>query len=77
VDRQPDRSSRTSGYFLAVAAVFVGLGFWRVYFRPKSECVEGSCASPQSSWITKTALWIAIVLIAINATVDWWAPLFY
>lgn len=65
-------------YFTAVAAAFIGLGFWQVYFRPKPECAEGSyCARPQSSIVAKTVLWIATALIVLALTIDWWAPLFY
>ena len=65
-------------YFAAATLVFVGLGFWQVYFGRKAECVEGSyCARPQSSVITKSALWIATVLVLLALTIDWWAPLFY
>lgn len=61
-----------------VAIVFIGLGFWHVYFRAKPECVDGSyCARPQSSRITRTALWGACVLVLLSITVNWWAPLFY
>lgn len=65
-------------YFAAVAIVFITLGFRHVYFRAKPECAEGSyCARPQSSIITKSALWIATVLIVLALTIDWWAPFFY
>lgn len=61
-----------------IAIVFIGLGFWHVYFRNSPVCVEGSyCARPQSSRITKTALWAATVLVALSLTLNWWAPLFY
>ncbi len=65
-------------YFAAVTLVFIALGFWHVYFRTAPECVDGSyCARPRSSIITKSALWIATVLIALALTIDWWAPYFY
>ena|SRR5438270_291888 len=64
--------------FTAVALVFIGLGFWQVYIRPKRKRADGnSCATPQSSMITKAALWFAIILTIIALTTDWWAPLFY
>lgn len=65
-------------YFVAVALVFIGLAFWHVYLRPRPQCAgESYCAKPASSIVTRTALWIATVLVVIAATVDWWAPLFY
>ena len=65
-------------YFAAVALVFVGLGFRQVYFRPASDCAEGThCRRPRSSMIVKSALWLATLLVAAALTVNWWAPLFY
>lgn len=61
-----------------IAILFIGAGFWHVYFRAKPECVEGSyCARPQSSRITKAALWGASILVLASITVNWWAPLIY
>ncbi|MFN4277569.1 MAG: mercuric transporter MerT family protein [Ferrovibrio sp.] len=65
-------------YVAAVTLSLIGLGFWHVYFRQKSACVEGSyCARPQSAIITKSALWIATALVLLALTINWWAPLFY
>lgn len=65
-------------YFAAVALVFIGLGFRQVYFRAKPACVDGSyCAKPQSSIITKIALWFATVVVLLALTINWWAPYFY
>lgn len=65
-------------YFAVVALAFIGLGFRQVYLKTKPACVEGSyCARPESSVITKTALWLATVLVVLALTINWWAPLFY
>lgn len=65
-------------YFAAVALVFLGLGFYQVYVKPKKACADGSyCARPQSSIITQTALWIGTALVILALTINWWAPLFY
>lgn len=65
-------------YFLMGTAVLLGLGFRRVYLRPKKLCAEGSaCARPVAGRITKAALWIATALALLAATVNFWAPLFY
>mgnify|MGYP003676610557 CR=1 FL=1 len=65
-------------YFAAVTLGFIGLGFWHVYFRAKPECADGSyCAKPKSALVTKSALWIATVLVLLALTVNWWAPLVY
>lgn len=65
-------------YSAVVALAFIGLGFRQVYFKPKPVCVEGSyCARPESAVITKTALWMATVLVILALTINWWAPFFY
>jgi mercuric ion transport protein len=65
-------------YFAAVALVFIGLGFRQVYFKDKPACTDGSyCARPESSLVTKTALWLATILVVLAMTISWWAPLFY
>lgn len=65
-------------YFAGAALVFVGLGFWRVYFRTTPSCDEGDyCANPQSTIVVKSALWLATGLVVLALTIDWWAPLLY
>lgn len=64
--------------FIAIASAFLALGFWHVHFRQTVPCEDGTyCARPEASLIVKSALWLATVLVALSATVDWWAPLFY
>ena len=64
--------------FAAVALVFIGLGFWHFYFRPTPVCVDDSyCVQPESSLITRSALWFATVLVVLALTINWWAPFLY
>lgn len=64
--------------FIAAASVFVAFGFHHVYFRQASACDDGSyCARPAANLIAKSAILFAALLIALSATVDWWAPQFY
>lgn len=64
--------------FAGIALVFIGLGFWQVYFKTKPACDEDSyCAKPQSSIITKSALWLSSVVVVLSLTIDWWAPFLY
>jgi len=61
-----------------MALVFIGLGFRQVYFKDKPACEEGSyCARPQSSVITKSALWVSTVVVTLALTINWWAPFLY
>jgi len=65
-------------WFAAVTMLFLGIGFWQVYCKPKQDCEEGSyCASPKSDRVVKIALWSATLLVALTLTIDYWAPLFY
>lgn len=65
-------------YFAAISLLFIAAGFWQVYVRAKPACAGGSsCARPQITLVTKSALWIATALVLLSLTIGWWAPLFY
>ena len=65
-------------YFATDTVVHTGFGFWHVYFKPKPACEDGTyCGRPESSRLTKTALWLATVLVLLAITINYWAPLFY
>ena len=64
--------------FVGFTMILLGFGFWHVYRKPKVACEEGSyCATETSGRITKSALWLATVLVILALTIDYWAPLFY
>lgn len=63
--------------FVAAALAFLGVGLWRVYWRPKVACAEGSyCARPASNRIAKIGLWTATILVLAAATFPYTARLF-
>ena len=62
--------------FLAVALVFLTIGFVRVYRTPKRACTADSCASPTSNRAAKFGLWAAAILILAAVTFPYAAPLF-
>ena len=65
-------------YFVAVTLALLAGGFWHVYFRANPDCVDASyCARPEAAIITRSALWIASIIVALAMTLQWWAPLFY
>lgn len=65
-------------YFAGIALIFIGLGFWHVYFRSLADCTERtSCARPRSSMLVKAVLWLATFLVIGALTTSWWAPYFY
>ena len=52
--------------FAVVSVGFIGYGFYRVYWKSRQACAEGSyCARPSSSRVTKIGLWTAVVLVII------------
>ena len=64
--------------FATVTFVFLGLGYWQAYRKPKVACEEDTyCATPASDHIVKGALWIATILVLLALSIDFWAPLFY
>jgi len=65
-------------YVLIGTTVLLGIGFWHTYWRPARVCEPGSvCAVPASRRFTKAALWAGAGLVALSASVDLWAPLFW
>jgi len=65
------------GYFIAATLVFLGAGYWYVYFKPKKACEDDSyCASPQSDRVIKVALWVATVLVVLALSVNLIVPFF-
>lgn len=64
-------------YFIAATLVFLGLGFWHVYWKPKKACEDGSyCATSTSDRLIKIALWIATALVALALGVNFVLPFF-
>jgi mercuric ion transport protein len=64
--------------FIAISAAFLAYGFWLVYFKPAPPCEDGSyCAKPETSLLTKLALWFGVVIVLLSATITFWAPFFY
>src|SRR5262245_59934768 len=62
-------------YFIAVAIVCLGYGYWLVYRSPKVVCAEGeACARPFSKWLVRLGLLVATVLIVASIGFDFLAP---
>lgn len=63
-------------YFLTAALVLLGVGFWRVYRRPKAACADGSyCAKPVSDRIAKIGLWTGAILVVAALAFNTVVPL--
>lgn len=62
--------------FIAVALGFLGVGFYRVYLRPRPACAAGeSCARPLPNRIVQASLWLAAILVAAALAFPYAAPL--
>ena len=63
--------------FIGVAVVSLGTGFYLVYRKPKAaDCEPGTfCASPKSDRLTKSALWLSSVLVALAVAFNYLAPI--
>lgn len=63
--------------FATLAVGAIGYGFYLVYRKPKVACEPGTyCASPRSTRVVKTSLWIATVLVIVALGFPRLAPLF-
>jgi mercuric ion transport protein len=62
-------------WFIGAAVLLIGVGFWRVYRRPKAACADDSyCASPASGKVVKGALWLSALLVAAAIAFNEFAP---
>ena len=54
-------------FFIVVAVIFLGLGFYQVYRKPKEmACATDSfCANPVSRRINKITLWTVTLMVAV------------
>jgi mercuric ion transport protein len=60
-------------YFIAMTAVFIGFGFYRVYWKPRQVCdVGAACAQPLPDRLVKSGLWIGTMLVLIALTFPYW-----
>ena len=55
-------------FFIVLSLVFVGTGFWMVYFKPKvsiPNVQSASCYRPFSEKTIKIMLWFSVIIILI------------
>lgn len=60
--------------FFAVAAGFLGVGYWLVYRRAEVVCADGSCAQ-LARRLVKGTLWVATGLVLAAMLFRYFAPL--
>jgi mercuric ion transport protein len=62
-------------YFIAMAIVVIGFGFYQVYWRTRQACAEGSvCARPLPNRMVKSGLWIGTVFVLSALSFPIWFP---
>ena len=60
-------------YITAITFVFIGFGFYHVYWKPRRACAaDGSCAKPLPNRLVKTGLWTGTILVLIALTFPYW-----
>ena len=63
-------------YFIGVAILALGYGFYHVYWKPKVACEIGdACARPMNNTLVKSGLWFGTLITLISLTFSYWFPL--
>lgn len=61
--------------FLVITTLFLGYGYYLVYRKPKTDCVESeACARPLPNRMVKASLWIATALALAAMAFPYLAP---
>ena len=69
--------ARYKPFFVVLSLVFIGTGFWMVYFKPQISIAKvqpTSCYRPFSEKTIKIILWFSIVIILIVFLIPYIAP---
>jgi len=63
-------------FFLALAVVSLGYGFYQVYWKPGTACTGGeACAKPLPNRFVKTGLWLGTFIVVVALIFPLWFPL--
>ena len=69
--------ARYKPFFIVLSLVFIGAGFWMVYFKPQfsiPKVQSTSCYRPFSEKTIKIMLWSAVIIILIVFLIPYIAP---
>ena len=69
--------ARYKPFFIVISLVFVGTGFWMVYFKPNisiPKIQSTSCYRPFSEKTIKIMLWFSVIIILIVFLIPYIAP---
>jgi len=60
-------------YFIVMTVVFVGFGFYQVYWKPHQVCAAGdTCIRPLPNRLVKSGLWVGTILVMAALTFPYW-----
>jgi mercuric ion transport protein len=54
--------------FVLLAALCIGIGFWRSYGSTGTACEGPECGTQASRRVTRAMLWVATAVLAVSAT---------
>ncbi len=69
--------ARYKPFFIVLSLVFIGTGFWMVYFKPQisiPKVQSTSCYRPFSEKTIKIMLWFSVIIILIVFLIPYIAP---
>ena len=69
--------ARYKPFFVVLSLVFIGTGFWMVYFKPQistPKVQSNSCYRPFSEKTIKIMLWSSVIIILIVFLIPYIAP---
>ena len=69
--------ARYKPFFIVLSLVFIGTGFWIVYFKPQisiPKVQSTSCYKPFSEKTIKIMLWFSVIIILIVFLIPYIAP---
>ena len=63
-------------YFIGVALLALGYGFYQVYWKSQVACADGdACSRPMNNTLVKSGLWLGTLLALISVSFSYWFPL--
>lgn len=69
--------ARYKPFFIVLSLIFIGTGFWMVYFKPQisiPKVQSTSCYRPFSEKTIKIMLWFSVIIILIVFLIPYIAP---
>ena len=69
--------ARYKPFFIVLSLVFIGTGFWKVYFKPQisiPKVQSTSCYRPFPEKTIKIMLWFSVIIILIVFLIPYIAP---